>query len=121
MPSFVSEDPERDWPLVSKHLAYQLDSYRRYMAEGTDLPAPRPVDPERVIASRGNVLSSCIFGTPELVAAEVRAAVAGCPVDTLFFMPSLAGMPEDIVANTVATICNHLAPLLRRDADAAKT
>ena len=41
---FVSDDPERDWPVVSHHLGYQLDSYRRYMVEGTDAPVPRPVE-----------------------------------------------------------------------------
>jgi len=113
--SFVSEDPDRDWPMVSKHLSYQLDSYRRYMVEGTDRSVPRPVDPNRVITSRGNVLSSCIYGTPEFVATEIRALSSGCPVDTVFFMASLAGMPEDVVARTVQAVCTRLAPLLRVD------
>ena len=48
---FVTDDPERDWPVVSRHLAYQLDSYRRYMVEGTDAPVPRSRwIPERVRA-----------------------------------------------------------------------
>src|SRR5437899_746423 len=45
---WVSEDPERDWPVVSKHLAHPVDSYRRHMVEGTDQPLPRAVDPERL-------------------------------------------------------------------------
>jgi alkanesulfonate monooxygenase SsuD/methylene tetrahydromethanopterin reductase-like flavin-dependent oxidoreductase (luciferase family) len=113
VPAFVSEDPERDWPVVSEHLRYQLDSYRRYLVEGTDQPVPRPVDPQRVISSRGSILGSCIYGTPELVADEIRAVSEGCPVDTVFFMASLAGMPEDLTARTVSTICTRLAPLLR--------
>ncbi|HSS10454.1 MAG TPA: LLM class flavin-dependent oxidoreductase, partial [Acidimicrobiales bacterium] len=45
---FVSPDPEADWPIVAKHLAYQIDSYRRYMVEGTEQPIPRPVDPDKL-------------------------------------------------------------------------
>ncbi len=43
--TFVTEDPDGDWPVVRKHLAYQWDSYRRYMVEGTDQPAPAPSTP----------------------------------------------------------------------------
>ncbi|MGD1256981.1 LLM class flavin-dependent oxidoreductase [Mycobacterium seoulense] len=32
---WVSDDPEADWPVVSKHLAYQVDSYRKHMVEGS--------------------------------------------------------------------------------------
>src|SRR4051812_16808053 len=48
---WVSDDPERDWPMVSEHLAHQLDSYRRHMVEGTDAPPPKPVDVERLVQS----------------------------------------------------------------------
>jgi hypothetical protein len=37
---WVSEDPEADWPDVARHVGYQLDSYRRHMAQGTDAPVP---------------------------------------------------------------------------------
>ena len=46
--AYVTDDPERDWPLVAPHIAYAQDSYRKYMVEGTGHPVPRPVDPERL-------------------------------------------------------------------------
>jgi alkanesulfonate monooxygenase SsuD/methylene tetrahydromethanopterin reductase-like flavin-dependent oxidoreductase (luciferase family) len=110
---FVSDDPEADWPIVAKHLAYQLDSYRRYMVEGTDRPLPKPVDPDK-LRSRdiGAVLGSFLFGTPAEVADRVIEHTAGAPVETVFLFASLAGMPEDMVARHVQTICGQLAPLL---------
>ncbi|MEV5829728.1 LLM class flavin-dependent oxidoreductase [Spirillospora sp. NPDC052242] len=111
---FVSEDPERDWPLVAQHVAYQFDSYRRYMVEGTGRPVPRPVDPDRLRARtpRGP-LSSFLFDTPENVATSVAKYVAGAPVETVWFGASVAGLPEDAVARHIDVICNRLRPLLQ--------
>lgn len=111
--AWVSEDPDRDWPLVAKHHAYQWDSYRRYMVEGTGRPQPRPIDPDR---SRANGLrpgmGNLLYGTPEEAAKQIREHVRGLPVDTLLFWASLAGMPEDAVVRHVQTLCTRLRPLL---------
>jgi alkanesulfonate monooxygenase SsuD/methylene tetrahydromethanopterin reductase-like flavin-dependent oxidoreductase (luciferase family) len=111
--AWVSEDPDRDWPLVAKHHAYQWDSYRRYMVEGTGRPAPRPIDPER---SRANGLKpgmgNLLVATPEEAADKIRQHLLGLPVDTVFFWASLAGMPEDAVVRHVQTLCTRLRPLL---------
>jgi alkanesulfonate monooxygenase SsuD/methylene tetrahydromethanopterin reductase-like flavin-dependent oxidoreductase (luciferase family) len=114
--SFVTDDPDRDWPVVSQHLAFQLDSYRRYMVEGTDAPLPKPVDPERVRARGSDApLASFTFGTPEEVAKSVHARTAGAPVETVFFFVSIGGMPEDLCLRHVQTLCTGLAPLLADD------
>ena len=111
---FVTEDPEADWPTVSKHLAYQVDSYRRHMVEGTDTPTPRPVDPERMRANDINapVLAAFTYGTPEEVAATVLRRTAGAPVETVFVWASLGGSSEEMTARHVQTICSRLRPLL---------
>jgi alkanesulfonate monooxygenase SsuD/methylene tetrahydromethanopterin reductase-like flavin-dependent oxidoreductase (luciferase family) len=111
--AWVTEDPDRDWPLVARHHTYQWDSYRRYMVEGTGRPAPRPIDPERSRAKgltpgMGNLL----YETPEEAAAKIREHVGGLPVDTVFFWVFLAGMPEDAVLRHVRTLCTRLRPLL---------
>jgi alkanesulfonate monooxygenase SsuD/methylene tetrahydromethanopterin reductase-like flavin-dependent oxidoreductase (luciferase family) len=112
--SWISEDPEADWPLVSKHVAYQTDSYLRHMVQGTDAPAPPPVDPDKLRRrDPRQPLSYFHFGTPEEVAAKVRAFVGQAPVDTAFFWASLGGMPEKEVAKQVELVCSRLAPLLR--------
>jgi alkanesulfonate monooxygenase SsuD/methylene tetrahydromethanopterin reductase-like flavin-dependent oxidoreductase (luciferase family) len=111
--SFVTDDPDRDWPVVSRHLAYQLDSYRRYMVEGTDAPLPKPIDPERVRARDSDTpLASFVYGTPHDVAQTVRARTAGAPVETVFFWVSIGAMPEEMCAQHVQTLCTQLAPLL---------
>jgi alkanesulfonate monooxygenase SsuD/methylene tetrahydromethanopterin reductase-like flavin-dependent oxidoreductase (luciferase family) len=111
---WVTEDPDGDWPLVSKHVAAQLDSYRRHMVEGTDQPAPRPVDPERLRnrPTRGVPLDSIVYGTPEQVAASIEEHTAGAPVEEVFLWASVAGMPEEHVAKGIQAICGRLAPLL---------
>jgi len=111
---WVSDDPDGDWPVVATHLANQLDSYRRYMVEGTGRPPPRPVDPERVRAREptSGPLGSFLFGTPEQVATRIRTMVADAPVEAVYLWASIAGMPEDLVVRNVHTICTRLAPLL---------
>ena len=113
---WVTDDPERDWPLVSKHVAAQFDSYRRHMVEGTGEPLPRPVDPEKLRArteTRGP-LNRILYGTPDEVVAAVIQQSAGAPVETVFFWGSIAGMPEDVVARNVRLVCTELAPRLAR-------
>ncbi len=112
---WVSDDPERDWPVVSRHLGYQLDSYRRHMVEGTDTPTPRPVDPDRIRAREASKspLDYFHYGTPEDVASSIRAFVGDAPVDTVYLWASLGGMPEELVAQHVNVVCTRLAPLLR--------
>jgi alkanesulfonate monooxygenase SsuD/methylene tetrahydromethanopterin reductase-like flavin-dependent oxidoreductase (luciferase family) len=113
VPGWVTDDPERDWPIVSRHVRYQFDSYRRYMVEGTDQPVPRPVDPERLRASEaGRVLGSFLYATPDEAAARIREQTAGTPVEQVFSFTSIAGMPEDMVARHVETVCTKLRPLL---------
>jgi len=116
--SWMSEDPDRDWPIVSRHLATQMDSYRRYMVEGTSQPLPRPVDPEKM-RQRGagaGVLSYLLYGTVADVARDITAATHGAPVETVFLWASLAGMAEEMVTRQIGLICSELAPLLRSEA-----
>lgn len=113
--SFVTDDPDADWPVVRKHLAYQWDSYRRYMVEGTEQPPPRPIDPERWRAQQGlerTGTAQFLYGTPEEIAGAVRAHVSGLPVEGVFLWASLAGMPEDMVARQIQLIAGKLRLLL---------
>jgi len=111
---WVTDDPEADWPLVSKHLAAQIDSYRYHMVEGTEYPVPKPIDPDKLRnrESRGRPLDSITYGTPEEVAEMVKRQTAGAPVEEVFVWASVAGMPETEVAKGIQAICGGLAPLL---------
>ena len=113
--AYVTDDPERDWPLVAPHIAYAQDSYRKYMVEGTGHPVPRPVDPER-LRTRGpdaGPMSYFLFGPPEQVAKAIRAYAGDAPVQTVWLGASVAGLPEDLAVRHVQTICTRLRPLLR--------
>lgn len=111
---WVSDDPDADWPIVKEHLRHQLDSYRRYMVEGTDMQVPRPVDPERIRAegNMGKVLGSFVHDTPEVVARSVREYVGAAPVEEIFIWASISGMPEQMVADHIRRIATQLKPLL---------
>jgi alkanesulfonate monooxygenase SsuD/methylene tetrahydromethanopterin reductase-like flavin-dependent oxidoreductase (luciferase family) len=115
---WASDDPERDWPTVSKHIAYQIDSYRKHMVEGTDAPRPKPIDVERLVKEgRDGPLGSFIYGTPETVAGQIREYAAGAPVQTVYLWASIGGMSEADTAHNVQTICSRLAPLLADGGD----
>ncbi len=93
--AYVCEDPDADWEVVSRHLAYQLDSYRRYAVDGTGAELPAPIDPERLRRrglTPGNLGILC--AEPSVVAAELLSMVDGTPVDTVFLWASIAGMDE---------------------------
>lgn len=112
--AWVTEDPERDWPLVAPYIAYQVDSYRRHMVEGTGEPQPKPVDPARLVSRepRGP-LSYFWFGTPEDIAERIRLLTKDAPVETVYLWASVGGMPEEMVAEHVRVVTTRLAPLLR--------
>ncbi|MFI6985091.1 LLM class flavin-dependent oxidoreductase [Embleya sp. NPDC050154] len=110
---WITEDPERDWPVVSRHLAHQWDGYHRYAVEGTDAAPPRPIDPYRwrargLSAAPGHFLHA----TPEDAAREIRAYVADTPIETVWFFASLSGMDEEMARAHVTTLCSRLAPLV---------
>ena len=104
---FVSDDPEGDWPEVSKHLAYQWDSYRRCMVEGTGQPDPPPIDPDRwrQRGFSGAGYDGFGYGTVDEVAASLLQFATGTPIETLIFWASLAGMSESMVARHVRNVC----------------
>jgi alkanesulfonate monooxygenase SsuD/methylene tetrahydromethanopterin reductase-like flavin-dependent oxidoreductase (luciferase family) len=112
--AWATDDPERDWPMLSRHLEHQLNTYRQHMVEGTDQPPPKPINLERVVNTAGGrgPLGSFTYGTPEMVAEEIRRTTAGAPVDTVFLWASIGGMDEATVMRNIETICTRLAPLL---------
>jgi alkanesulfonate monooxygenase SsuD/methylene tetrahydromethanopterin reductase-like flavin-dependent oxidoreductase (luciferase family) len=113
--SWITEDPEADWPIVSQHLQYQLDSYRRYMVEGTDKPLPPAVNPEKLrgrTLKGGGLLGYFLHATPQTAADQIKTYTTGAPVDSMIFWASIAAMPDDMVLRQIQTICTKLKPLL---------
>lgn len=116
MQAWVTDDPDRDWPLVSPYLEHQLNSYRKHMVEGTGQPTPKPVDVDRLRQSdRTAPLKSFMCDTPENIAGWIQSAATEMPLESVFFWASIGGMPQEMVARNVQTICSRLGPLLRGD------
>jgi alkanesulfonate monooxygenase SsuD/methylene tetrahydromethanopterin reductase-like flavin-dependent oxidoreductase (luciferase family) len=113
--AYLTDDPERDWPRVAPHIAYQQDSYRRYLAEGTGGLPPRPVDPGKLRTKGPDAgpLSYFLFGTPEEIAKAIWDHVGDAPVRTVWLGAAVAGLPADLAARHVQAICTRLAPLLK--------
>ena len=57
-------------------------------------------------------MSYFLFGSPEQVAKEILAHAGDAPVQTVWLGASVAGLPEDLAARHVQTICTRLRPLL---------
>ena len=115
--AWATDDPERDWPIVSEHLSHQLNSYRIHARMGYDnLPPFRPIDPEVVRQRRPRGFTSTdyfVFGTPVEVADFVLDFSAGAPVDTVYFWASMPGMTHEQIVRNIRTIGEDLAPLIR--------
>jgi alkanesulfonate monooxygenase SsuD/methylene tetrahydromethanopterin reductase-like flavin-dependent oxidoreductase (luciferase family) len=70
---FITDDPERDWPVVAVHLAYEQNSYRRYLAEGDGGGPPRPIEPDRYRdRGLGFRMGNFMLATPAQAAAQLR-------------------------------------------------
>jgi len=118
--AWASDDPERDWPMVSQHLAEQLNSYRLHARMGyTDLPPFKPVDPDvwRTRRPRGFTSTDYfVYGTPDEVVEFVGDFTTGAPVDTIYFWAALPGMTHEQVARNIRLIGEELAPRIRERA-----
>jgi hypothetical protein len=110
----LTRDPERTWLRLKRHLSYMWDSYARYAVEGTDEPAPPPIDPEewRRTPDEPNRLPRFLVATPEDAAPRINRHLAGRPVQEVFFWTSIAGMPDDLVDEHVELVCRELGPRL---------
>jgi alkanesulfonate monooxygenase SsuD/methylene tetrahydromethanopterin reductase-like flavin-dependent oxidoreductase (luciferase family) len=108
----LSDDPERDWPAVAPHVAYQWGSYAAYR-DGIRLDEAM-VDPDewRARGIEQGATSGFLFTTPEEAAARIRAFVGEAPVETIFVWASVAGLADELVERNVELACSRLGPLL---------
>jgi probable F420-dependent oxidoreductase len=110
--AFVTEDPERDWPVVTAGIGHQLGVYAGWRA-GTDVPgAPLEVMPpdERTIRS------TTAYGTPDEVAAflEPLARILGSHEEShLILRFHYPGMDAAPAAESIRLFGREVAPRLR--------
>lgn len=110
--AWASPDPDRDWCWVRERIAYQQDSYRRHMADGTDDPVT-PFDPEKARERPFDRPPYFWVDTPETIAKRAGESLGDVQVDTVFLWGSIGGMSEAETERTVQTVCREVAPLLR--------
>jgi alkanesulfonate monooxygenase SsuD/methylene tetrahydromethanopterin reductase-like flavin-dependent oxidoreductase (luciferase family) len=113
--AWVTDDPESDWPVVSRHISYQLDSYQRHGVEGTGRPAPRPSDPDRLRQREPVGMGYYWCDTADEIASKIRAFTGDSPTETVFLWASIGGMSEEMTLRHVQALCNTLAPLLNSE------
>jgi alkanesulfonate monooxygenase SsuD/methylene tetrahydromethanopterin reductase-like flavin-dependent oxidoreductase (luciferase family) len=111
----VADDPDAAWPRIREHLAYQLDTYRAYGTEGTGLPAPRPVDPDRwrQASPTPGTLPQFQLLTPDAAVTAILDATEGLPTVGCHLWTTIAGMPTDLVQRHVELLATVVAPAVR--------
>ena len=115
--AFVTEDPERDWPMVSAGIGHQLGVYSGWRA-GTDVPG-RPL--EVMPPDDATIRSTTAYGTPDEVFEFLRplAPVLGAYPDAhLILRFHYPGMEAAPAAKSIRLFAREVAPRLR---EAART
>ena len=115
--AFVTDDPDRDWPMVRDGIGHQLGVYAGWRA-GTDV-AGRPL--EVVPPSEEDIRRTTAFGTPEevrdylLPLATTLGAYGESHLVLRFFYP---GMEAEPAARSIELFAKEVAPSLREAAEA---
>lgn len=110
--AFVTEDPERDWPMVRAGIGHQLGTYAGWRA-GTDVPGKElqvvPPDEE-------TIRSTTAYGTPDEVVESLRplAVLLGrYPESHLVVRLHYPGMEAAPAARAIELFAADVAPELR--------
>jgi len=115
--AFVTDDPERDWPVVRNGIGHQLGTYSGWRA-GTDV-AGRPL--EVMPPPEEEIRRTTAFGTPAQVIEALRPIVevlSRYPESHLVLRLYYPGMTADTAAAAIRSFATEVAPSLR---DAAVT
>lgn len=113
--TFVTHDPERDWPVVRSGIGHQLGVYAGW-GVGTDVPGkPLEVRPPPEDAIR----DATAFGTPEEVVKALTPWVdelARYPESHLVCRIHYPGMAADPAAEAIELLAGEVAPALKHRA-----
>lgn len=113
--AFVTDDPERDWPIVRDGIGHQLGVYAGWRS-GTDVPgAPLQVSPP----SEDDIRRTTAFGAPDEVVAYLSPLVdslAAYPESHLVLRLHFPGMDAAPAAHAIEMLGSEVAPALRERA-----
>jgi alkanesulfonate monooxygenase SsuD/methylene tetrahydromethanopterin reductase-like flavin-dependent oxidoreductase (luciferase family) len=109
----ISTDPERAWATVKPHLDYQWASYDAAARAGMDDPKlPDLQNGTSIERSSGPAMLPPGWDavTPDEAVERLRTWLGDAPVTDLFFFDSLAGMPDELVAEHMHLLATEVAP-----------
>jgi alkanesulfonate monooxygenase SsuD/methylene tetrahydromethanopterin reductase-like flavin-dependent oxidoreductase (luciferase family) len=113
--AFVTDEPDRDWPMVRAGIGHQLGVYSGWRA-GTDVEG-RPL--EVMPPSEEDIKRTTAYGTPEDVAAYLAPIVevlARYPESHLVLRVHYPGMGAAPAARSIELLAREVAPVLRKQA-----
>lgn len=105
---FCSEDPERDWEKLKPAALYQLRNYAGWFKAAGQPAFGDPPESYEDLESRGQYL----VGTPEQVAASIRAAHRIAPFERHFFWAIWPGVDPEMANTSIELFANQVMPLL---------
>lgn len=111
--AYVTEDPERDWPMVRDGIGHQLGVYAGWRS-GTDVPGtPLEVMPP----DEDTIRKITPFGTPDQVVEQLQPtveALLGYPESHLIVRLHYPGMNLDEGTSAIELFGREVAPRLRK-------
>ena len=105
---FLSEDPERDWPAVRPHLAYQWDSYARHAEGASAVHGEADPDELRARGIESGTMRGFAIDTPLNAARRIRATLEGTPAQTIYLWATLPGLDPALTDRHVELACTKL-------------
>jgi alkanesulfonate monooxygenase SsuD/methylene tetrahydromethanopterin reductase-like flavin-dependent oxidoreductase (luciferase family) len=109
----VADDPERAWQEIRPRLSYMWDSYHSYSVEGTGIPVPAPINPDRWRQSIKGRLPRFQVLTPQDAVGFIARSVEGLPVADLSVWASIAGMSGELTRRHVELFLTQVRPKVR--------
>lgn len=113
--AFVTEDPEKDWPMIRDGIGHQLGVYTGWR-EGTDVPGRglevKPPD-------EGTIRKATAYGTPDEVVAylkDVVGVLGRYPESHLILRLHYPGMDAAPAARAIELLGTQVAPRLKQEA-----
>ena len=110
--AFVTDDPERDWPMVRDGIGHQLGVYIGWRQD-TDVPG-RPL--EVTPPDEETIRKTTAYGTPEQVVEYLRPLVDvlnGYPESHLVLRLHYPGMAAEPAARAIELLGSKVAPQLK--------
>ena len=114
--AYVTEDPERDWPMVRDGIGHQLGVYAGWR-KGTDVPGKAlEVHPPK----EEDIRRTTAFGTPDEVVSFLEPVVkvlGSYPESHLILRLHYPGMTSEPAATAIDLMASEVAPRLREIAE----